>query len=147
MEILTLSAVAPITLIAIGIFLIAVEAITFTFVLFWFGVSFVLVGFFSYFINFSDGAWQLALIGITSLVLLFALRTKALKIFLKAKDNDEVKDYFLNTQGYGVVNHGKIYYKATFWNCDDIQNLKEGQKVQVLEAKKGKVIIKYDSIK
>ena len=137
-----LSAISPVILIGIGIFLMALEVATFTFVLFWFGVAFVLVGVMSYFVTFSDGAWQIASVGIISLVLLFFFRSKFLTIFLKASKGDEVQDEFLNTKGVGVVKNGKIYYKATYWDCDDIKTLNEGQKVEILEAKKAKVKIK-----
>ena len=137
-----LSAISPVILIGIGIFLMALEVVTFTFVLFWFGVAFVLVGVMSYFVTFSDGAWQIASVGIISLVLLFFFRSKFLTIFLKASKGDEVQDEFLNTKGVGVVKNGKIYYKATYWDCDDIKTLNEGQKVEILEAKKAKVKIK-----
>ena len=137
-----LNAISPVILIGIGIFLMALEVVTFTFVLFWFGVAFVLVGVMSYFVTFSDGAWQIASVGIISLVLLFFFRSKFLTIFLKASKGDEVQDEFLNTKGVGVVKNGKIYYKATYWDCDDIKTLNEGQKVEILEAKKAKVKIK-----
>lgn len=142
MQTLILNTISPTILIAIGILLIAAEAATFTFILFWFGIASIIVGIISYIVSFSDGAWQIASIGIIAILLLFFLRTKALYLFLKAKDG-EIKDDFLNTKGFGIVKNGKVYYKATFWNCDDIDNFKDGEKVEVLEAKKNMVKIKY----
>lgn len=136
-----LNAISPTILIAIGILLIAAEAATFTFVLFWFGIASIIVGIISYIVSFSDGAWQIAFIGIIAIALLFFLRTKTLDTFLKSKDG-EIKDDFLNTKGVGTVKNGKIYYKATFWDCDDIDSFKDGEKVEVLEAKKNMVKIK-----
>jgi len=141
MDTVTLSPISPTILVAIGIFLIALEAMVFNFVLFWFGLAAIIVGIFSLVFHFTDGLWQLADIAIVSLMLLLTLRTKALTIFLKSKDGDEVKDDFLNEKGIGVVKNNKIYYKATYWECDDIDKLKNGQKVAILEAKKGKVRI------
>jgi membrane protein implicated in regulation of membrane protease activity len=143
MEVTILSVISPIVLVGIGIFLMALEVLTFTFVLFWFGVAFIGVGVISYFVTFSDGAWQIASVGIISLVLLLFLRSRFLTIFLEARKGDEVQDDFFNMQGVGIVKNGKIYYKATYWDCDDMERLKEGQKVEILEVKKGKVKIKF----
>lgn len=141
METATLSVISPIILIAIGIVLIAIEAITFSFVLFWFGLASIIIGIFSYFFQFSDGLWQLTAIAIVSLLMLFLLRVKVLKKFDKPKDG-AVKDNFFNTKGEGVVKDGKVYYKATYWNCDTIDDFSDGEKVEVVEIKKGKAVIR-----
>ena len=145
-EIETLNILSPTLLIAIGIFLIATEAITFSFILFWFGLASIIVGLLSFIIDFPTLAWQLTAISIIALLSLFSLRTKALELFLKTKENDEVKDNFLNTGGDGVVKNSKVYYKATFWDCDTLEEFEEGEKVRVLEAKRGKVIIEKKSL-
>jgi len=141
MEAVTLNTISPIGLIAIGIFLIAVEAMTFSFVLFWFGVASVIVGVVSFFFKFSDGLWQLADIGMVALLMLFLLRAKALEKFQKPKDG-EIKDNFFNIEGRGTIRNGKVYYKATYWDCDNINNFSDGEKVEVIEIKKGKAIIR-----
>ncbi len=135
-----LDVISPTILLSVGIVLIAIEALTFNFVLLWFGIAAIIVAGISLVYDFSDGAWQLASVGIIALILLVALRAKALQLFLKAKD-EEVKDDFLNEPGIGIVKDGKVYYKATFWDYDYIDDLKEGEKVKVIEAKQNKVKI------
>jgi len=68
-------------------------------------------------------------------------RAKALEKFQKPKDG-EIKDNFLNIEGRGTIRNGKVYYKATYWDCDNINDFIDDEKVEVMEAKKGKVIIK-----
>lgn len=141
METVTLNVISPTVLVAIGIILIAIEAMIFSFVFFWFGLASVIVGVISLFFTFSDGLWQLATIGVVALLMLFFLRAKALEKFQKPKDG-EIKDNFLNTEGIGTIHNGKVYYKATYWDCDTINDFIDDEKVEVIEAKKGKVIIK-----
>lgn len=63
-------------------------------------------------------------------------------IFFIIIRDDKEKDNSLNVKGTGIVRNGRIYYKAILWHCDDIDNFKEGEKVEVLETNKNKVKIK-----
>ena len=66
-----ISIISPTILIAIGLFLIAIEAMSFSFISFWFGLASILIGIATNFIDFNDGLWQIASIYILALVLLF----------------------------------------------------------------------------
>jgi len=138
-----ISLISPLILIAIGITLIALETLTFTFVMAWFGISFIIVGVLSFMPIFPDGLWQLSVISILSILLLITLRSKILKIFLKPKENENNDDFF-NEQGIGVIKSNKVYYKATYWDIDLSDNLtyEENEKVNVIEIKKGTAYIK-----
>lgn len=136
-----ISIISPTILIAIGLFLIAIEAMSFSFISFWFGLASILIGIATNFIDFNDGLWQIASICILALVLLFSLRTKLMEKFLKSKDQ-EINDTFLNEKGEGVIKNGKVEYKATYWDIDSKDtDFKEGEKVIVLSALRNKAKI------
>lgn len=136
-ESLTLNLLSPLTLLAIGITLIALEAITFSFVLFWFGISFLLVAIFSLFDIYTNGLWQLSSVALIAIVLLLLLRTKIMKLFLKSKE--EHNDNFLNEAGEGFIKDSKVYYKATYWSIgyEGEETFNEGEKVNVLSTARG----------
>ena len=77
-----LDVIDPFILLAIGIALIAFEALIASFILIWFGVGFVVIAIVSSMYMFSDGIWQIAAASIISLLLLFLLRKKVLEKFL-----------------------------------------------------------------
>ena len=137
MESLAFSGLSPLVLLAIGVILIALESLLFSFVLFWFGLSFLIVGGISYLDVSLDLKWQLSLVAIISLALLVFLRAKALKIFLKSKEGEN-NDNFLNETGYGVIKNGKVFYKATYWDIDPMCKVTfdDGEKVFVQKAEK-----------
>lgn len=142
METQVLSLFSPIILIAIGIVLIAIESIFYSFILIWFGFASLIVGVASYLIPFNDGLWQVASISLIAIVLLFLLRTKAMEKFMKPID-EEINDTFLNEDGEGIIQNGKVYFKATYWDIDSSYDLdfEENEKVHVLSASKGKAKI------
>ena len=104
-----LSVIDPYILLAIGVALIAFEAVIVSFVLVWFGVGFVLTAFISYIYVFDDGIWQIATASIISLILLLLLRKKVLESFLKSKK--DISDDFLNEKGIGEIKNSKVFYK------------------------------------
>ena len=137
MELITLDVISPSVLVAIGILLIASEVFIFSFTLFWFGIASIIVAILSNYVVFTDGMWQIANISILALVLLFILRSKTLKIFLKSKDK-EVNDTFLNDAGYGKIKNNKVYFKATYWNIEPNQEqFKENDDVKVISTSHG----------
>jgi len=141
MEILTLS---PLTLIGIGIALIAAEALVYSFFIVWFGVGTIIVGGISYFYHFENGLWQLASVAIISVLLLLLLRTKISNSFLKEKDSLPKED-FLNKSGFGVIAKDKLYFKATYWDIFSLEKdyeFSDGEKVAVVEAIDGVAHIK-----
>lgn len=145
---LILNPIAPAILIGAGIALIAIEALVFSFAIVWFGIGSIIIGAISYVIVFNDGIWQLASIALIAMILLLVLRTKAIKRFLKPKD-EEYKDNAYNEKGIGVIKEGKVYYKATYWDVDPrlIEKLEENQKVEVLSVKGSIATINTESLK
>ncbi|MDD2887571.1 MAG: nodulation efficiency protein D [Aliarcobacter sp.] len=137
-----LSVIDPYILLAIGVALIAFEAVIASFVLIWFGFGFILTALISYIYIFSDGLWQIAIASIFSLILLLLFRKKALESFLKSKK--DISDNFFDEKGMGEIKNSKVLYKATYWDIDSIIDEKEfveGEKVVVLKTFKNKATI------
>ena len=137
-----LDVIDPFILLAIGIALIAFEALIASFILIWFGVRFVVIAIVSSMYMFSDGIWQIAAASIISLLLLFLLRKKVLEKFLNSRKN--ISDDFLNEKGIGEIRNSKVFYKATYWDIDsniDEKEFVEGEKVVVLKTHKNTAII------
>ena len=137
-----LSAVDPYILLAIGVALVALEALIASFILIWFGISFIIVAVISYFVVFSDAVWQLATVSLISIILILVLRKKVVEIFLKSKV--EVSDDYLNEKGIGEIKNSKVFYKGTYWDIDsqlDEKEFIEGEKVEVLKTFKNKATI------
>lgn len=137
-----LSAVDPYILLAIGVALVALEALIASFILIWFGISFIIVAIISYFIVFSGAVWQLATVSLISIILILVLRKKVVEIFLKSKV--EVSDDYLNEKGIGEIKNSKVFYKGTYWDIDsqlDEKEFIEGEKVEVLKTFKNKATI------
>ena len=137
-----LDVIDPFILLAIGIALIAFEALIASFILIWFGVRFVVIAIVSSMYMFSDGIWQIAAASIISLLLLFLLRKKVLEKFLNSRK--DISDDFLNEKGIGEIRNSKVFYKATYWDIDsniDEKEFVEGEKVVVLKTHKNTAII------
>jgi membrane protein implicated in regulation of membrane protease activity len=137
-----LSVIDPYILLAIGVALIAFEAVIASFVLIWFGFGFVLTALISYIYVFSDGLWQIAIASILSLILLILFRKKVLESFLKSRKN--ISDNFLDEKGIGEIKNSKVFYKATYWDIDselDEKEFVEGEKVIVLKTHKNHATI------
>ena len=124
-------------LLAIGVVLIALEAVVTSFILIWFGLAFILTAIISNFYNYTDGIWQLATVSLISVVLLFFLRKKILDKFLNSKV--KISDSFFNEKGIGKIKNKKVFYKGTYWEIDsdlDDEEFKEEEKVIVLKTNK-----------
>ncbi|MDY3200975.1 MAG: nodulation efficiency protein D [Arcobacter sp.] len=137
-----LSAVDPYILLAIGVALIALEALIVSFILIWFGIGFIIVALISYFFIFSGAVWQLAIVSLISLFLILILRKKVLEKFLKSKM--EISDDFFNEKGIGEIKNSKVFYKGTYWEIDsklDEKKFKEGEKVVVLKTSRNSATI------
>ena len=134
MEIISLDPISPSLLIAMGIILIAVEALLYSFTIFWFGVSAIIIGSLSFIINFNNALWQIGSVGVLALMLLFILRNKLIKKFMSAKGKDYEDDYFTES-GEGIIKNGKVYYKATYWNIKSDHNFDENESVKIIEIK------------
>ena len=139
---MVLDVINPYILIGIAVVLIGLEAVITSFILIWFGLGFLIVGFVSFGYEFSDGLWQLGAVALISLAFLVALRKKALEKFLKS--DKDISDNFLDEKGIGEVKNSKIFYKGTYWEVEFFSeefDLEEGQKVEVLKTHKNSAII------
>ncbi len=121
----------------IGVVLIIAELALFSFYLIFFGIGFLIIGIFSFFVFFGWN-WQILTAFVIGLVLLILFRKKIVNRFFK---KSLVKDDFLNESGFGIIKNGMVFYKGTFWKCD-IKDLKDGQSVEILGIKDGKIVIK-----
>ena len=127
-------------LLAIGILLIGLEALTFSFILFFFGLGFLVVSFISYFYVFENGIAQIALAFIIALVLAFSLRNYLLKKISKPKTEMEERTHIC---GIGIVNGEAIKFEGTFWKTlDDISSYKDGEQVEIIDVKDNMVVLK-----
>jgi len=130
-------------LLSIGVTLIAFEVFITSFVLFWFGLGFILCAPISYYYQFSDGIWQILISSAIALLLLVLFRKKAIEKFLQPKEN--ISDDFLNEKGTGEIRNSKVFYKGTYWEIDS-ENSEEvfenGDKVQIIEIHKNYAKIK-----
>jgi len=132
---ITLSAFDFYILFAIAIALITLEMFLYSFIVIWFGLGFIIVGFLSFFYPFERAIWQLAIVSIISLAFLFLFRKKFLAKFLKSQK--ELKDNFFDEKGVGEIKNSKVFYKGTYWeiNSDiDEKEFIEGEKVLVLKV-------------
>jgi membrane protein implicated in regulation of membrane protease activity len=121
----------------------------------------VIPGFFIFF--FGLGAWVTALVclignpgtnlqiiifAISSTLLLLALRRIIQKKFLNSKStqSDDVEDEFtgkeaLATIDFGGMKHGKVEFKGTTWTAESESEIKEGQRVIIIEKDSFKLIV------
>jgi len=132
-----LNVIDPYILLAIGVALVALEALIASFIVIWFGIGFLIVAIISFFFIFSAGVWQLATISLISIFLILFLRKKVVDTFSKSKI--EVSDDFLNEKGIGEIKNSKVFYKGTYWEIDsnlDEKEFFEGEKVLVLKTSK-----------
>jgi len=137
--------------------------------LFWFIIGLVLFlaelvipGFFIFF--FGLGAWvtavicllgnpdsitnmQIIIFAVTSVLTLVALRRIIQKKFFnKGTQSEEVEDEFtgkeaLATTDFGGNKNGKVEFKGTTWTAESIAEIKEGQRVRILEKNSFKLIV------
>ncbi|NQY93934.1 MAG: nodulation efficiency protein D [Campylobacteraceae bacterium] len=130
-------------LLGIGVILIALEVFITSFVLFWFGLGFIICALISKYYQFSDGIWQILVSCAIAFLLLILFRKKVIEKFLQSKE--VVNDDFLNEQGTGEIRNSKVYFKGTYWEIDSINPedvFENGDKVQVIETHKNYAKIK-----
>jgi inner membrane protein len=121
----------------------------------------VIPGFFIFF--FGLGAWVTALVclignpgtnlqiiifSVASILLLLALRRIIQKKFLNSKSSqsESVEDEFtgkeaLATIDFGGMKHGKVEFKGTTWTAESESEIKEGQRVIIIEKDSFKLIV------
>jgi inner membrane protein len=126
-----------------------------------FVLELVIPGFFIFF--FGLGAWvtalvcligkpgtnlQIVIFAISSTLLLLALRRIIKKKFLNSKStrSDNVEDEFtgkeaIATLDFGGMKHGKVEFKGTTWTAESESEIKEGQRVIIIEKDSFKLIV------
>jgi len=135
-----LETIAAYWLFAFGILFIGLEALTFTFVLFFLGIGFVFVSAISLFYTFNNGVIQIATAFVLALIFIIILRKTLLKKLSKPNLNIEERAH---VKGTGIVENGAIKFDGTYWKTlDDISNYKNGDIVAIEDVKDNMVIVK-----
>jgi inner membrane protein len=91
---------------------------------------------------------QIILFAITSTLLLIALRKIIQKKFLNSKGtrSDDVDDEFTGKEAlaksdFGGIKQGKVEFKGTSWTAESTSEIKEGQRVIIIEKNSFKLIV------
>ncbi len=130
-------------LIAIGILLIGVEALLFTFVLFFLGIGFLGIAIISFVYPFESGFAQIAFAFVIALVSIFFFRKSLLA---KMSKESEVKEERAHISGIGIVQEGMVYFDGTYWKVQsDISTLQDGTRVEIIDVVNNMVILKENS--
>lgn len=137
MDTLIFSQIEPWFLISLGICLLVFEMLITTFVVVWFGISLIIVGVSSYYINYESGFEQLVIVSILSLLLIWGLKNKFTNKFLDKKDEIEICEDFFNKPGIGLmVEKYMVKYNGTYFyiNPNIDFEIKEGMEVNVISV-------------
>ena len=128
--------------IIIGVILAIVELLVMDFTFIFFSAGFFITGLLSFGFHL-DWDVQILLSFVLSFVLLIAFKKPLKSRFFKPEEKH--KDNFLDESGTGTVKNGMVYFKGTFWKSDEISDLNEGDRVEILGVKNGQIVIKKDS--
>jgi membrane protein implicated in regulation of membrane protease activity len=132
--------IEPSYLLAFGIFLIGLEAITFSFILFFIGAGFVVVAGISYFYTFENAIVQVAVAFVIALILAFMLRNYLLQKLSKPSQEHEQRTH---VSGIGHVEEGMVKFDGTYWkSLDDLSAYKDGDKVEIMDVVDNMVVLK-----
>ncbi len=126
-------------LLAIGILLVGLEALIFSFVLFFIGIGFIIVALISQFYLFENLYVQIALAFVIALVIAYFFRGRLLEKISKPSSTEEEKPH---KSGIGVVEKGMIKFEGTYWNTlDDIASFNDGERVKVIDVVDNRVVL------
>jgi len=127
-------------LIAIGILFIGVEALLFSFVLFFLGIGFLGIALISSMYSFDNGLAQIAIAFVIALVSIFLFRKNLLA---KMSKESEVKEERAHISGVGIVQEGMVDFDGTYWKAQsDISTLQNGTRVEIIDVADNMVILK-----
>jgi len=91
---------------------------------------------------------QIIIFAITSSILLLALRRIIQKKFLNSINtkSEDVEDEFtgkeaIATTDFGGIKNGKVEFKGTTWTAESAAEIKEGQRVNIIEKESFKLIV------
>ena len=130
-------------LIGIGLIIIGVELFFINlFVILWFGIAAIIVGFIDLIAPFERGEYQLLLIALFGAVMLFAY----LRLFKsKVTNNENLDNYQAGKLGTIIKTDSqlKVHYEGTLWTIAQPlpDNLKDGDVVQIEKITANKVIL------
>jgi len=92
--------------------------------------------------------WQIIIFAITSIISLAGLRRIIQKKFLFSKrtSSDDVDDEFTGKEAlakidFGGLKQGKVEFKGTTWTAESASEIKEGQRVIIIEKDSFKLIV------
>ena len=131
-------------MLAIGIVLLGIELLIGTFVVLFFGIAFVVIGFVGFFLAWPSGELQILVAMLLSGLLVFLLRPLMVKGLQK-------EDLPLETMQVGdlgeIVSHGgelRLMYKGTTWafKTQDQATVSAGEEVMVEKLHNNVAIIK-----
>ena len=129
-------------LLAIGILLIGLEVLTLSFVLFFLGLGFILVAVITSIVPFDNGYVQIAIAFGIALVTAVGLRKNLLERLSKTPQEKEERAH---VSGIGYVEDGAIKFDGTYWKTlNDLSPYQNGDKVEVIDVKDNRVILKQD---
>ena len=126
-------------LLAIGIVLIGLEALVFSFFLFPVGLGFLVVALTHLWIFNFDGLFsQLATVVSIGLAVTLLFRKKFIQMLGKSSSSKEEQ---IHKGGVGVVDGTQIKFEGTFWNSDDdLSGYSDGDKVDIVIIKNKAVL-------
>jgi membrane protein implicated in regulation of membrane protease activity len=128
-------------LLAIGILLIALEVLTFSFFLFPIGVGFMIVAMFEFLdLGYESFFPQLATVLIIAFALILFLRKKFIYMI---GQSSTIKESQVHKSGVGIIEKGQIKFSGTYWNTDDdLSSYGDGDRVNVKIIKNRAIISK-----
>jgi len=126
-------------LLAIGILMIGLEALIFSFFLFPIGLGFLIVAFLELWILDYDSLFSQMATGLV-LGLLITLLFRKMFIKLLGKSGND-KEEQIHTSGIGIIDGKQIKFEGTYWNTDDdLSPYKDGDRVNI-EIIKNRAVI------
>jgi inner membrane protein len=91
---------------------------------------------------------QIVIFAITSILLLIGLRKIIQDKFLNSKRtrSDDVEDEFTGKEAiakndFGRLKQGKVEFKGTYWSAESASEVKEGQRVVIIQKDSFKLIV------
>jgi len=127
-------------LLAIGIVLIGLEALVFSFFLFPIGLGFLVVACLELWVLDYDSLFsQTATVLVLGLIITLVFRKKFIKLLGKSSSDKEEQ---IHTSGIGTIDGKQIKFEGTYWNTDnDLSSYKDGDRVNI-EIIKNRAAIK-----
>lgn len=127
-------------LLAIGIVLVGLEALVFSFFLFPIGLGFLIVAFLELWVlDFNTLFSQVATVLILGLIITLIFRKKFIEVLGKSSSNKEEQ---VHTSGIGTIDGEQVKFEGTYWNTDDdLSTYNDGDKVNI-DIVKNKAVIK-----